>query len=118
MNKVALDFRVRAVVLAFMLGMSPLCVRVQAEDTTTTSPPIDNSKPIDRETRDISGWQVHIARKLLENEADDTEKAIQGLKKMLDEIVRDVPAEAVAEPHIRMAWERLSAGAPLMAEAA
>jgi DNA transposition AAA+ family ATPase len=27
-------------------------------------------------------------------------------------------AEAVAEPHIRMAWERLSAGAPLMAEAA
>lgn len=27
-------------------------------------------------------------------------------------------AEAVAEPHIRMAWERLSAGAPLLAEAA
>jgi hypothetical protein len=27
-------------------------------------------------------------------------------------------AEAVAETHIRMAWERLSAGAPLMAEAA
>ena len=27
-------------------------------------------------------------------------------------------AEAVAETHIRMAWERLSAGAPLVAEAA
>jgi len=27
-------------------------------------------------------------------------------------------AEAVAETHIRMAWERLSAGAPLLAEAA
>jgi hypothetical protein len=97
MNKVAMVFRVKAVVLACMLGMPLLCVRVQAEDTPTTSPQIENSKPIERETRDISGWQVHVAKKLLENEADDTAKALQGLKKMLDEIVRDVPAEAVAE---------------------
>lgn len=52
---------------------------------------------VERETRDISGWQVHIAKKLLETEADDTAKALAGLKKMLDEIVRDVPAAAVAE---------------------
>lgn len=55
------------------------------------------SVQVDRETRNISGWQVHIAKKLLETEADDTAKALNGLKKMLDEIVRDVPATAVAE---------------------
>ncbi|MFN7873930.1 MAG: FG-GAP-like repeat-containing protein [Pirellula sp.] len=55
------------------------------------------SEPIEREIRDVSGWQVHIAKKLLETEADDTAKALSGLKKMLDEIVRDVPAAAVTE---------------------
>ncbi len=56
-----------------------------------------NQSKIDRETRDVSGWKVHIAKKLLETEAEDTAKAIAGLKKMLDEIVRDVPAAAVVE---------------------
>ncbi|MDX1926731.1 MAG: FG-GAP-like repeat-containing protein [Pirellulaceae bacterium] len=55
------------------------------------------SAQIKRETRDISGWQVHIDTQLLTTEADATAKALDGLKKMLDEIVRDVPAEAVAE---------------------
>jgi hypothetical protein len=55
------------------------------------------STRIERETRDISGWQVHIAKKLLETEAEDTAKALDGLQKMLDEIVRDVPAAAVVE---------------------
>ena len=53
--------------------------------------------PISRLTRDVSGWQVHIQTKLLESEPADTERALVGLKKMLDEIVRDVPAPAVAE---------------------
>ncbi len=56
-----------------------------------------NQSKIDRETRDVSGWQVHIAKKLLKTEAEDTAKALAGLKKMLDEIVRDVPAAAVVE---------------------
>lgn len=56
-----------------------------------------NQLPPERETRDVSGWQVHINKKLLETEAEDTEKALTGLKKMLDEIVRDLPAQAVAE---------------------
>ena len=50
-----------------------------------------------RETRDISGWQVHIARRLLRNKPDQTARALAGLKQMLDEIVRVVPAPAVAE---------------------
>ena len=53
--------------------------------------------PIPRETREISGWQVHIQKKLLESEPADTANALGGLKKMLDEIVRDVPAPAVAK---------------------
>ena len=52
---------------------------------------------VPRETRDISGWQVHIHKALLEKEAEDTARALAGLKKMLDEIVRDLPAPAVAE---------------------
>lgn len=52
---------------------------------------------VSRETRDVSGWQVHIHRKLLEAEAEDTARALAGLKKMLDEIVRELPAPAVTE---------------------
>lgn len=52
---------------------------------------------VPRETREISGWQVHIHRTLLETEAEDTARALAGLKKMLDEIGRDLPAAAVAE---------------------
>lgn len=57
----------------------------------------EHSAAIQRETRDISGWQVHIDKKLLQAEADDTARALVGLKKMLDEITRVVPAPAVTE---------------------
>ncbi len=56
-----------------------------------------NPEQIERETRDVAGWQVHVAKRLLESEPEATNKALAGLKKMLDEIVRDVPAPAVAE---------------------
>ena len=52
---------------------------------------------IERETRDIAGWQVHIAKKLIETEAAETKRALAGLEKMLKAIVRDVPASAVNE---------------------
>jgi hypothetical protein len=55
------------------------------------------SESPDREIRDISGWKVHVAKSLLESDADDTAKALAGLKKMLDEVVRDVPVPAVTE---------------------
>jgi hypothetical protein len=51
----------------------------------------------ERETRTISGWTVHIAKQLLEKESEDTDRALAGLQKMLDEIVRDLPASAVTE---------------------
>jgi hypothetical protein len=57
----------------------------------------ENSEPPPRETRDVSGWKVHIQLKLLEAEPVATERAIVLLKQMLDEIERVVPAPAVAE---------------------
>ena len=52
---------------------------------------------IPRETRDIAGWQVHISKRLIGSEPDATARALTGLKKMLEEIGRVVPAPAVAE---------------------
>lgn len=66
-----------------------LTSRVQAQSSTTPAP--------ERETRIISGWSVHVAKQLLEKESDGTARALAGLQKMLDEIVRDLPPTAVAE---------------------
>lgn len=53
---------------------------------------------IPRETRDISGWAVHINKTLLsEKTKPATEKALGMLKVQLDEIIKLVPAAAVAE---------------------
>ncbi len=53
---------------------------------------------IARETRDISGWAVHINKTLLSDETKAaTEKALGMLKVQLDEIIKLVPAPAVAE---------------------
>lgn len=59
--------------------------------------PFSRSAAILRETREISGWQVYLDKKLLETEAQDTARALDGLKQMLDEITRVVPAPAVEE---------------------
>jgi hypothetical protein len=56
-----------------------------------------NGAVISRETRVVAGWQVHIQTRLLETEGTATEHAMTLLEKMLDEIVRVVPADAVKE---------------------
>ncbi len=45
----------------------------------------------------IAGWTVHVNVKLIETDAPALEKAMQLLRSQLDEIVRVVPAKAVAE---------------------
>lgn len=51
-----------------------------------------------RESREISGWKVHINKVLLEEKTKQaTEKALGMLKIQLDEIIKLVPAPAVAE---------------------
>ncbi len=52
---------------------------------------------IKREVRDVSGWKVHINKALLDSRRAETEHAMVLLKKMLDEIIRVVPAKAVVE---------------------
>ena len=52
---------------------------------------------IEREVREVSGWKVHINKVLLDTQREETEHALVLLKKMLDEIIRVVPAKAVAE---------------------
>lgn len=53
---------------------------------------------IQRETREISGWKVHINKSLLTDSTKPaTEKALGMLKVQLDEIIKLVPAPAVAE---------------------
>lgn len=49
------------------------------------------------EERRIAGWTVQVRRELLVKDAVATERALELLKVQLDEIVRAVPAAAVAE---------------------
>ena len=52
---------------------------------------------IEREVREVSGWKVHINKILLGSQRDETQHALDLLKKMLDEIIRTVPKAAVVE---------------------
>lgn len=82
--------------LAVVLMTCPVLVlTTQSREGPAAS--ISAGTVVRRETRDIAGWQVHIHPKLFESERADTERALGGLKTMLDEIVRVVPATAVVE---------------------
>ena len=50
-----------------------------------------------RETRMIAGWTVHIRSDLLASDAKGTARALELLQAQLEEIIRVVPAAAVAE---------------------
>ena len=52
---------------------------------------------IERETRMINGWTVHIDKRLLQKEPKATRHALDLLKKQLVEIIRVVPKPAVTE---------------------
>ena len=56
-----------------------------------------NIPAIQRETRVVLGWNLHINTELLTREPKATKLAITLLKKQLAEIVRDVPEPAVVE---------------------
>lgn len=55
-----------------------------------------NGAPV-RVTRIIEGWTVHVHRELLDKEPDATSRALELLRAQLQEIVRVVPAPAVAK---------------------
>jgi hypothetical protein len=64
----------------------------RAPDAAALAP----SPAIARDVRTIAGWQVHVDARLLASEAPATERALALLGQMLAEIVRVVPATAVA----------------------
>lgn len=98
MGFIARAFIVAFVLLANLLELSIFHVQAGSDTPNANSSlPETTSEQIERETRDLLGWQVHIAKELLENEAEDTAKALAGLEKMLDEIVRILPAASVTE---------------------
>lgn len=56
-----------------------------------------DTKANPHEDRDVSGWTIHLNKTLLAEEPALTSRALELLKAQLDEIVRAVPAKAVAE---------------------
>ncbi len=49
------------------------------------------------DVRKISGWTVHVSRRLLDEQSDKTAKALELLTAQLDEIVTVVPQQALVE---------------------
>jgi len=60
------------------------------------APAASAANPIGYQTRTIEGWTVHLRDALIEQEKEATESALGLLQKQLAEIVRVVPASAVA----------------------
>lgn len=57
----------------------------------------DTAPTTNRETRAVCGWRVHIASACLATNAAATARALELLKRQLEEIVSNVPPHAVAE---------------------
>ncbi len=57
-----------------------------------------------QDERLIAGWKVHVNTKLIQQDADALEKAMQLLRAQLDEIVRVVPKEAVTKLRTVPLW--------------
>jgi hypothetical protein len=51
--------------------------------------------PSGHETRSVAGWQVHVSKKLLQQEGPATTRALELLKTQLEEVVRVVPKPVV-----------------------
>ena len=79
----------RFILFAFVLSLQ--VTQIMADEATNAS------FQIQRETRDVVGWTLHIHSELQRSEPEATELAVKLLKKQLTEIVRVVPRPAVAE---------------------
>jgi hypothetical protein len=79
--------------MRFCITALCLLVFAGANDSHSAEPP----KVPGRQTRQIEGWTLFISDELLEKEKDQTTKALELLTAQLAEIVRVVPAAALAE---------------------
>jgi hypothetical protein len=101
LTRLASLWRQFGLALALAGGMAA-CRSVPAEKgTRAPANQAESTKPvaakIERKTRQISGWSVHIDQSLLTRNPAGTARALALLKGQLEEIVRMVPAAAVAE---------------------
>ncbi|MBM4057996.1 MAG: hypothetical protein FJ275_07150 [Planctomycetes bacterium] len=56
------------------------------------------------EIRDVVGWKLHVSRRLLAEQPEETARAVQLLERQLAEIVRVVPAAAVERLRATPLW--------------
>jgi len=86
----------RALLATIVLTLYSPAMQVLAGDTDHSA-----ETPVpEYQTQTIEGWNVHINKKLLQDEKKDaTQKALELVTTQLKEIVRTVPPEAVA--HLR-----------------
>lgn len=78
------------------LAVSVAIVLATVSGSMTVSVATESGRP-PRQERRVVGWQVFISQTLLDEHAVATERAIELLEKQLDEIIRVVPADAVAK---------------------
>ncbi len=74
----------------FMLLAATTLPAADVQDKASTRPTDAYS------TRTLEGWTVHVSQRLLDDHKKQTDKAIELLTSHLDEIIKVVPASAVA----------------------
>ncbi len=80
--------------LLFLAALLLLLPPAWADKAATSTPA---PAAIVREERKLEGWSVHLDKRLLDGQSAATAKALELLAKQLQEIVKVVPAPAVAE---------------------
>lgn len=88
----------RRVALSFAVALASASVAAQAGAGAGGAPDAAAAAPtaLARSTHDVAGWQVLVDGRLFATERPATERALELLGQMLTEIVRVVPAPAVA----------------------
>jgi hypothetical protein len=84
--------------IRFLIGGISVAGALHAHEAEPAAPPVAAVVPDTRcESRQLCGWTVHVRESLLLAKPDETAKALDLLKRQLEEIVKVVPAGPVAE---------------------
>ncbi|MEI6870876.1 MAG: hypothetical protein WCL08_01205 [Verrucomicrobiota bacterium] len=88
--------RMRSPHIAFFVFVSLQCLK-SVQIFAAESSPATVREEAWQECREICHWKVHLSRKLPPGDAPEMAETLELLRKHLEEIVRVVPANAVAE---------------------
>ncbi len=95
-NSVTIVVRGLWVLLGILSGLQTLPLIFPSSHCCADEPD-KTSNEVERETIDVEGWTLHINVQLKKDHPAETKKAVTLLKRQLSEIVRKLPAPAVAE---------------------